>query len=55
MNAIMSDYGLYRYRLERPSSGLGATGVIMVNPSLSKATENDHAIRKLIGFGDRNQ
>lgn len=55
MSAIMSDYGLYRYRLERPSSGFGATGVIMVNPSLSKATENDHAIRKLMGFGDRNQ
>lgn len=54
-SAIISDCGLYRYRLERQCSGEGATAVIMVNPSTADATVDDATIRKLIGFGNRNQ
>lgn len=55
MAAIISDCGQYRYRLERQCEGPGATAIIMVNPSTADATENDATIRKLIGFGNRNQ
>jgi hypothetical protein len=55
-SAIISDCGLYRYRLDR---GL-ATGipeltaaVIMVNPSTADADIDDHTIRKLYGFAER--
>jgi len=55
MSAIISDDGLYRYRLERELSGSDDTTVIiMVNPSTADATANDATIRKLIGFGQRN-
>ncbi len=56
MSAIISDCGLYRYRLERDlgSPGLGSTAVIMVNPSTADATQDDATIRKLIGFSTRN-
>lgn len=52
-SAIISDCGLYRYRLERQSVGEGQTTVIMVNPSTADATVNDATIRKLLGFGSR--
>lgn len=52
-SAIISDCGLYRYRLERQSVGEGQTTIIMVNPSTADATVNDATIRKLIGFGSR--
>jgi hypothetical protein len=55
MSAIISDCGKYRYRLERQGSGRGSTAIIMVNPSTADATENDPTIRKLMGFGERNQ
>lgn len=55
MDAIISDCGQYRYWLERRCEGEGATAVIMVNPSTADATNNDATIRKLIGFGNRNQ
>jgi hypothetical protein len=55
MGAIISQCGQYRYRLERRTEGAGDTVVIMVNPSTADATENDATIRKLIGFGNRNQ
>jgi hypothetical protein len=55
MSAIISPCGTYRYRLERHwpegAEHYGQTTVIMVNPSTADATENDHTIRKLIGFG----
>jgi hypothetical protein len=54
MTAIISNCGLYRYRLERQGPGEGATAVIMVNPSTADAVEDDHTIRKLSGFGERN-
>lgn len=53
-SAVISGCGRYRYRLERPSAGIGATAVIMVNPSTADATENDATIRKLLGFGARH-
>lgn len=53
MSAIISPCGTYRYRLERPGPGDGATAIIMVNPSTADATENDATIRKLMGFGAR--
>lgn len=54
-NAVISDCGKYRYRLERQSAGDGTTAIIMVNPSTADATQDDATIRKLIGFGNRNQ
>ena len=53
MSAIISPCGRYRYRLERPGRGEGATAVIMINPSTADAEIDDHTIRKLRGFGDR--
>jgi hypothetical protein len=54
-SAIISDCGLYRYRLERDGPGEGRTIVIMVNPSTADADSDDATIRKLKGFGARNQ
>lgn len=52
--AIISNCGQYRYRLERQCEGGGNTVVVMVNPSTADATHDDATIRKLIGFGNRN-
>lgn len=53
-SAIISDCGLYRYRLERHGlSGAGSVAWIMVNPSTADATEDDPTIRKVIGFSER--
>jgi hypothetical protein len=54
VSAIISDCGLYRYRLERQGGGPGRTAVIMVNPSTADAEQDDPTIRKLKGFGERN-
>ncbi|WP_426261444.1 DUF1643 domain-containing protein [Sphingomonas sp. DC1100-1] len=54
MGAIISDCGQYRYRLTRDCAGMGATAVIMVNPSTADATQDDATIRKLRGFGERH-
>lgn len=54
MTAIISACGRYRYRLERPGTGPGATAIIMVNPSTADAELDDATIRKLRGFGARN-
>lgn len=52
--AILSDCGLYRYRLERHFYRPGPiAAVFMVNPSTADATENDATIRRLLGFGAR--
>jgi hypothetical protein len=54
VSAIISDCGLYRYRLERHGlSGAGAIAWIMVNPSTADAKEDDATIRKVIGFSER--
>lgn len=55
MSAIISDCGVYRYRLERAGPGEGQTTVIMVNPSTADAERDDATIRKLKGFGERYQ
>lgn len=55
MGAVISDCGLYRYRLERHTAGGGATAVIMVNPSTADSKTDDATIRKLIGFGKRHR
>jgi hypothetical protein len=52
--AVISECGLYRYRLERESLGDGQTAVIMVNPSTADAVTDDATIRKLRGFGERH-
>jgi hypothetical protein len=52
--AIISDCGKYRYRLERHKlSGAGAVAWIMVNPSTADASADDATIRKVIGFSER--
>lgn len=54
--AIISDCGKYRYRLERPgTTNATSTAIIMVNPSTADATQDDATIRKLKGFGERNE
>lgn len=54
MSAIISDCGMYRYRLERHGlSGSGAVAWIMVNPSTADATQDDATIRKVVGFSER--
>jgi hypothetical protein len=54
-SAVISDCGLYRYRLERDGTGEGATVIVMVNPSTADATQDDRTIGKLRGFGERNE
>ncbi len=56
MSAIISDCGLYRYRLERDLGGMLAgptVAWIMVNPSTADATADDPTIRKVLGFSRR--
>lgn len=51
MSAVISDCGLYRYRLER---GAGrCMSIIMVNPSTADAENDDPTIRKVLGFASR--
>ncbi|MBB3905587.1 hypothetical protein GGR33_005127 [Methylobacterium brachythecii] len=56
-SAIISECGLYRYRLERRTS-VGPCGrvaaVIMANPSTADADTDDATIRKGLGFAERN-
>lgn len=55
-DAVISDCGRYRYRLERQSCpGDWKTAIVMVNPSTADAEQDDSTIRKLIGFGQRNR
>lgn len=53
MSAILSDCGIYRYRLERGNPGKPAIAFIMVNPSTADAETDDPTIRKVRGFADR--
>jgi hypothetical protein len=55
MSAVISDCGLFRYRLDRVVSIFGGPTVALVgvNPSKADATVNDATIRKDIGFGER--
>lgn len=51
MSAIITECGTFRYRLERE---VQLTGIVIayfgVNGSTATATENDHTVRKWIGF-----
>ena len=52
-DALISDCGLYRYKLTR-EWGVGPTCVfIMLNPSTADASEDDPTIRRCIGFARR--
>jgi len=54
MSAVISPCGHYRYRLERDLGQPGpVVAIIGVNPSTADATNDDHTIRKDIGFGKR--
>jgi hypothetical protein len=56
MGAVISDCGLFRYRLDRdvrPMLGGPVVALIGVNPSTADATVNDATIRKDLGFGER--
>ncbi len=52
--AIISECGLYRYHLWRVWDSLLPVMVfVMQNPSTADASEDDHTIRKCIGFAER--
>lgn len=52
-SAVISDCGLYRYRLGR-RWGQGTTMLfVMLNPSTADGTEDDPTIRRCIGFAKR--
>jgi hypothetical protein len=53
--AIISDDGVYRYALSRDTGvGKDVVAFIGVNPSTADAHQDDATIRKLYGFGARN-
>lgn len=52
--ALISECGTFRYRLwRRWDSKLAPLGFVMLNPSTADASEDDHTIRKCIGFAKR--
>src|SRR3954468_18218250 len=54
--AILSDDGLYRYRLWRIWDDLAPVMVwVMLNPSTADADVDDPTIRKCIGFAKRHR
>lgn len=49
--AVISDCGLYRYRLTREwDAGKGAVNFVMLNPSTADGLQDDATIRRCIGF-----
>lgn len=58
-SAVISDCGLYRYRLDRDYAPAGRSfgprmAWIMVNPSTADAETDDATIRKVVGFARRH-
>lgn len=52
--AVISEDGLYRYRLDRRfPEGRGAVTFVMLNPSTADALLDDPTIRKCVGFARR--
>ena len=55
MSAVISDCGTYRYRLDRSVQLDGLTFAYFgINGSTATATEDDHTVRKWIGFTKLN-
>lgn len=55
MTAVISRCGTYRYRLEREVQAHGLVFAYFgINGSTATATEDDHTVRKWIGFTQRN-
>lgn len=58
MSAVISECGLYRYRLDRdcgmPFEGSKVFAYFGINPSTADATLDDPTVRKWIGFTERN-
>jgi len=52
-SAVLSDCGLYRYRLDRRWGDGPTCGFIMLNPSTADADLDDPTIRRCIGFAKR--
>lgn len=52
-NAVISDCGHYRYRLERRWSDAPPLPFVMLNPSTADAMEDDPTIRRCMGFARR--
>ncbi|MEZ0169910.1 DUF1643 domain-containing protein [Microvirga sp. TS319] len=54
-SAIISECGLYRYRLERGDRhGTKSVAFIMINPSTADAAQDDATIRKCRGFAQQH-
>lgn len=55
-SATISECGRYRYALERRIPDVVGPNLVwlMLNPSTADATEDDHTIRKVMGFTRRN-
>ena len=52
-NAVLSDCGRYRYRLDRRWGNGPTMGFVMLNPSTADAEVDDPTIRRCIGFAKR--
>lgn len=51
-DAVLTDDGLYRYRLERAwgTDGTNTVLFVMLNPSTADALEDDPTVRRCMGF-----
>lgn len=52
-SAVLSDCGLYRYRLDRRWAPGPVMGFVMLNPSTADASQDDPTIRRCVGFAKR--
>ena len=51
--AVISPCGTYRYKLERPLTGVGICCFVMLNPSTADGEKDDPTLRRCIGFAKR--